>query len=72
MTGDEVATEVTTALADVLDASRPFVEASVGLRADLERRGYSPTAAESIAASWLIEAHRSMWARSIHPNGDRP
>lgn len=56
--------EAAEAIADVLDASRPLIEASAGLRADLERQGFSPTVAEGVAASWLVEAHRAMWRRS--------
>lgn len=56
--------EAAEALADVLDATRPFIEAAAGLRVDLERRGFSPVHAEAIAASWLTEAHRSMWRQA--------
>ncbi|GAA1064703.1 hypothetical protein [Streptomyces asiaticus] len=42
---------------DVMQAAEvmtAFFDAADGMRMDLERRGWSPTAAEQIAQSWLM------------------
>lgn len=46
---------------DAIEAMQPLLDAADGMRADLERRGWSPTAAEQIAQSWLMGALASMW-----------
>lgn len=34
----------------------PIFDAADGMRADLEKRGWSPTAAEQVALAWLMSA----------------
>lgn len=41
-------------MAEVADALTAIREVANGLKAQLERDGWSPTAAEKIAASWFI------------------
>jgi hypothetical protein len=45
-------------MADFMEEFALFREAAVGYRKQLEEDGWSPTAAEMIAASWLIEMQR--------------
>ena len=47
------ATEPLRALLDVNEALSPMLDAADGMRADLERRGWSPTMAEALAGQYL-------------------
>ncbi len=48
-------------LLEMLDTLSPILDAAEGLKADLERRGWSPTAAEAVALEWLMNAQRFVW-----------
>jgi hypothetical protein len=64
MTADDVArirTDLSNALLDVNENLTPFFDTADGMRADLERRGWSPTAAESAALTWLCGALGHIW-----------
>jgi uncharacterized protein involved in copper resistance len=39
----------------------PLFDAADGMKADLERRGWSPTMAEGLAATWLQGALTHIW-----------
>ena len=53
--------ELASMLMDYTDMLTPIFDAAEGMRADLERRGFSPTAAESVANEWLMSAMRFIW-----------
>lgn len=38
-----------------------IIEAADGMKRDLEQRGWSPTAAEQVAMSWLSAAMVRIW-----------
>lgn len=61
VTPDEVKTELSNGLMQMLDACSPMLDAAEGLKADMERRGWSPTAAEQVACSWLLSAQAMAW-----------
>ena len=64
MTGDQAKTELTVALMQGIDALSPIFDSADGLRADLERRGWSPTASEAAAQEWLLGAIRLVWRQT--------
>lgn len=39
----------------------PLLESAEGMKADMERRGWSPTAAEEVALAWLSGAMSYVW-----------
>lgn len=45
--------ELTTALLQAAELMQPLYDAADGIRADMAKRGWSPTAAEQVAAVWL-------------------
>jgi hypothetical protein len=49
------------ALIDGMETFAPFLDAADGMRADLERRGWSPTQAERIAGAWLTGCIDAAW-----------
>ena len=53
--------DMTTALIEAMESFSPIFDAADGMRADLERRGWSPTASEQIAQAWLMGAIASSW-----------
>lgn len=48
--------ELTTLLLTMSEQMAPIFDAADGMKADLEKRGWSPTAAEQVALSWLMGA----------------
>ncbi len=52
---------LTEALMAAMSEMTPVLDAADGMRADLERRGWSPTAAESVAQQWLQGAIAHIW-----------
>lgn len=48
-------------LLEAMEMMSPILDAADGLRADLEKRGWSPTAAETAAGTWLIGAITASW-----------
>lgn len=50
------------ALLDGIEALTPIFEAAEGMKADLERRGWSPTVAESVAHQWLLNVMQRIWS----------
>nr|WP_237694806.1 hypothetical protein [Streptomyces sp. SID5468] len=50
---DELREQFARALMVMRDQMTPLFEAADGLRADLEKRGWSPTAAEAAVLPWL-------------------
>ena len=64
MSDDQLAkmkTDMTVALMQGIDAFAPIFDGAEGIRADLERRGWSPTQAEAAAGEWLTGAIRLVW-----------
>lgn len=67
MTDNEAAkarAEMSTALMEVQDQFRPIIDAADGMRVDMERRGWSPTAAEQASLSWLLGAIAQVWKQA--------
>lgn len=52
---------MTAALIEAMESISPIIDAADGMRADLERRGWSPTASEQVAQAWLMGAIASSW-----------
>lgn len=50
------------ALLDGIEALSPIFDAAEGMKADLERRGWSPTVAESVAHQWLLNVMQRIWS----------
>lgn len=48
--------ELSNALLIMAEQTAPIFDAADGMRADLEKRGWSPTAAEQVALTWLVSA----------------
>ncbi|GGZ72970.1 hypothetical protein ACFOOM_01185 [Streptomyces echinoruber] len=56
---DRARHEISNALLAMTDLITPIFDKADGMRADLERRGWSPTAAEQVALVWLLNAVNS-------------
>ena len=57
MTHDEAAkqrNEMAVALLEVSESITPILDSADGMKAEMERRGWSPTAAEQVALTWLL------------------
>jgi len=64
MTDDERAkqrAELSSALMQINEQMAPILDAADGMRTDLERRGWSPTASETVALQWLVGAVSQVW-----------
>jgi hypothetical protein len=48
--------ELANAMLTMTEQLTPIFDTADGMRADLEKRGWSPTAAEKVALSWLLGA----------------
>ncbi|GAB2331774.1 hypothetical protein AB0N20_27415 [Streptomyces griseoincarnatus] len=60
-TPDELAQqrhELANAMLTMTEQITPIFDTADGMRADLEKRGWSPTAAEQVALAWLMGAVR--------------
>lgn len=57
-------TALAVAMLDVHEQFAPIIDCADGMRADLERRGWSPTAAEHVALTWLCGALGYAWKAS--------
>ena len=53
--------DLVTALLAVNETMGPVFDAADGIKANLERRGWSPTAAEQVALAWLLGAMATAW-----------
>lgn len=53
---------LTNAMLEVNENLAPILDAAAGVKADLERRGWSPTAAETVATQWLVGAMSKIWS----------
>lgn len=51
-----LALQVGVGMLEIRKLQAPIIDAAEGLRADLERRGWSPTIAEAAAGDWLRAA----------------
>lgn len=49
------------ALFEGIEALQPVFDTAGGIKADMERRGWSPTVAEMIAHQWLANMLDQMW-----------
>lgn len=61
MSGPDLSQQLATALLEMTSMFKPIGEAVDGYRADLENRGYSPTAAEAMA----MEFHSYLMAQMM-------
>jgi hypothetical protein len=61
LSGPDLKQQMAAALLEMSDLVKPVSEAVDGYKADLERRGYSPTAAEAMA----MEFHRYLFAQML-------
>jgi hypothetical protein len=48
--------ELSNVLLIMAEQTAPIFDAADGMRADLEKRGWSPTAAEQVALTWLVSS----------------
>lgn len=48
--------DLSNALLVMSEQMAPIFDAAEGMKADMEKRGWSPTAAEQVALTWLIGA----------------
>lgn len=62
--GDNLAAELAKALMEGVVAMQPIFDTADGMKADLEKRGWSPTAAEAIALEWAQASMRRIWQYS--------
>lgn len=62
MTADT--TQTAKAMVALAEQTAPLYDAADGVKADLQRRGWSPTAAEQVAMTWLQEALRMMFRQA--------
>lgn len=58
----QMARELASTLQEAMEATSPVFDVADGIRADMERRGWSPTAAEVVALEWLQNSLRRMWS----------
>jgi hypothetical protein len=58
---DDATRELAQGLMEGIAVMAPIFDAADGMRADLEKRGWSPTAAEAIAMEWTMAAMRRIW-----------
>lgn len=59
---EDLARELATALMEGTVAMAPMFDVADGIRADMEKRGWSPTAAETVALQWLLGSISKMWS----------
>lgn len=52
--------ELSNALLIMSEQMAPLFDAAEGMKADMEKRGWSPTAAEQVALTWLVGAVSSI------------
>lgn len=53
--------DLSLALLEGVAALAPIFDTADGMKVDLERRGWSPTAAEGAASAWLYGALAHVW-----------
>jgi hypothetical protein len=53
--------DIANALLDLAEQFAPIIDAADGMKAEMERRGWSPTAAETAALAWLTGALGKVW-----------
>lgn len=63
-TPDEVRRTLALGLVDLHEQLGPIYDTADGIRAELNRRGWSPTAAEAAALTWLQGALGFMWIQA--------
>lgn len=67
VTQDEAAeqrTQVANAMLLMGEQLTPVLDFADGMRADMERRGWSPTAAEQASLAWLLGMMSQIWIHS--------
>lgn len=52
--------ELSNALLLMSEQMAPIFDAAEGIKADMEKRGWSPTAAEQVALTWLTSAIQTL------------
>ena len=53
-------------LANIVGMMEPLFETAEGIKADMARRGYSPTAAEQIATEFISHSMNLMYGSALH------
>ena len=61
MNPDQQRTDLSNAMLGMLESFAPVIDTADGMKADLERRGWSPTAAEQVSLAWLMGAMAQIW-----------
>lgn len=61
MTDEPKVPSVIEDLIAAVEALSPLFDAAEGMKADLERRGWSPTTAEATAHQWLTLVMNQVW-----------
>lgn len=56
--------ELSSMLMTMSEQMAPIFDAADGMKADMEKRGWSPTAAEQVALAWLMNAMGSAFGGS--------
>ena len=56
MTPAQQRNDLSNALLGVSEVFQPILDYADGMKADMERRGWSPTASEQAALAWLLGA----------------
>jgi hypothetical protein len=58
----KIRNEFAAVLLEMTEQLSPLFDAADGVRADMERRGWSPTAAETAALQFLMNSMQLIWA----------
>lgn len=56
--------ELSNQLLAATEQMAPLFDAADGMKADMEKRGWSPTAAEQVALTWLVSSMQSAFGPS--------
>ena len=56
--------DLTNTMIELVDNFAPLLDAADGMRADMKRRGWSPTASEQAALTWLLSMMASIGRHS--------
>lgn len=62
MSDDKATVDAMLGLLEGVQALAPLFDAAEGMKADLERRGWSPTVAESTAHHWMLLVMTQIWS----------
>lgn len=66
---DAAVMEFAAGLQNIVKMMEPMFETAEGLRADMGRRGYSPTVAEQVAGEFIVQSMRLMYGGAMSQLG---